>query len=92
MTDGEDCGGCVVDGRPGAQRVAVGEQLRGLPVVAEPLGAAGAFEDSDLRVGRSGFADDPEDGCGPRERDPPELDELRDDPARVGLDARLARA
>ena len=85
MTDREDrCRGAV-DRDPRSQGIAVCEQLRGLSVVVQPLRCAAALEDSDLRVGRGGLADDPKHRRGPRERAAPELDQLRDDPARVGL-------
>lgn len=60
VADREDrCGGAV-DRHPWPQGIAVCKQLRGLPVVAEPLRCAVALEDGDLGLGRGGLADDPE--------------------------------
>ena len=64
---------------------AVKKSCRGL-VVAKSLRGAVALERGDFRVDRGGLADDAKHRCGAGKGTLPELDELIDDPNRVGLE------
>jgi hypothetical protein len=85
VPDREDGRRCGVERQSLAEYAARGQELGRLAVVPEALRGAPALQCGRVGIDDGGFAQDAEDGRGAREGVLPELHELVDDAARVGL-------